>query len=727
MSTTWLNRVIGFSRVLLACLALSAGCSNGQSDTTLSTTPPPPPPPGTQPTFITEVHSATDTSTIPPGAPQSTSTLSLDVSGTNTLLLASWHAEHDGGAPNGWTVTSNGVPGTLIVDTDGYTGGTGNRRFRIYYWLNPPPGATTVVVTNPQADNTPNELAVSVVLLGNVAQTNPLGAIALDVSSSARTGERETVATTTNDLVVHVIADALFVRGTLGSEETSVSVANDGIHQTDGDASLWISTKPGEVGSTTVSSSGWASRVINGVAIVVHGSPTAVTLPVFPLVASGDQRYLQDQNNVPFPILGRTAWFITSLSVADYQTFIDDTASKGYNAIEFHVINHDPRGNNPPFGGNGALPFTTQLDGSPWAGPGFPDFTQPNETYWTYVDALLAYAESKGMLCFMFPAYVGFGGGDQGWMKEMVANGPLNMQAYGAWIATRYKNQKNLVWMAGGDMMTFDASQTAAEAALLTGLQSVANQQSIYFSAEWTRGSIATDQLDFGSQMTLNGTYANSLDINNQGLRAYSRTPTIPAFLLEEPYDEEGADGNSVNLDATQPVRRFQWWGVLSNIGGYISGNGCVWPFNSPNRSPFQFCQDGWQAHLNTQGAKDMARLNAFIKSIAWYNLVPSGLGGMKTLVTAGGSSPGSSDYVAAAATLDGTLLVAYVPPDHSGSITIDMTAMSGLTRARWFNPTTAKYTGAGVDLLFQGTMVFAPPGDNGTGFTDWVLLLEKQ
>ena len=49
--------------------------------------------------------------------------------------------------------------------------------------------------------------------------------------------------------------------------------------------------------------------------------------------------------------------------------------------------------------------------------------------------------------------------------------------------------------MAGGDMMNFDSGQTAVEDALIAGLNSVAKQQSIYFSAEWTRGSIATDQV----------------------------------------------------------------------------------------------------------------------------------------------------------------------------------------------------------------------------------------
>src|SRR5215467_11103654 len=122
--------------------------------------------------------------------------------------------------------------------------------------------------------NGPNELAVSAILLTGVAQPSALGEVVRDVSTSDRTGESETVPTTTSDLVVHVIADALFARGALGPGETSRSIANDGGHTEagNGDASLWISTKPGNAGATSVSSSGWASRVINGVAIVVHGA-----------------------------------------------------------------------------------------------------------------------------------------------------------------------------------------------------------------------------------------------------------------------------------------------------------------------------------------------------------------------------------------------------------------------------------------------------------------------
>ena len=251
------------------------------------------------------------------------------------------------------------------------------------------------------------------------------------------------------------------------------------------------------------------------------------------------------------------------------------------------------------------------------------------------------------------------------------------------------------------------------------GMKGVAGQASLNFSAEWDSESIYTDQADLTLQAagTLQGAHSFNGDVNTFARKGYAYpSRTMPTFLLEEPYDQEGPDGNSVNPNATQPVRRFQWWGWLSGIGGYSAGNGHVWPFTS-----------GWQSHLNTQGAQDMARLNAFVRSIAWNNLVPSDLGRMRTLVIAGGSSPASSDYVAAAATPDGTLLVAYVPPAHSGSITIDMTAMSGPMRARWFDETSGAYSDAGTGLANIGLRSFGPPGTNSAGENDWVLILEKQ
>ena len=210
------------------------------------------------PDFSAEVHEAIEG----PGSREFNGmNLPLTVNGANTLLIAAWHSEYDRDAPESWRVEWDGVPGTLITDTNGYTGDDGNRRFRTYYWVNPTPGAKLLVVTNDVADSD-NELAVSAVLLTNVAQANPIRAVALDVSTGDRTSESETVATTTNDLVVHIIADALVTRGTLGSGETSRSVANDGKHAVDGDASLWISTKRGSL-RISATSRGRARSIAN--------------------------------------------------------------------------------------------------------------------------------------------------------------------------------------------------------------------------------------------------------------------------------------------------------------------------------------------------------------------------------------------------------------------------------------------------------------------------------
>src|SRR5204863_3433764 len=166
------------------------------------------------------------------------------------------------------------------------------------------------------------------------------------------------------------------------------------------------------------------------------------------------------------------------------------------------------------------------------------------------VDALLAYAESKGLLCFMFPAYAGAVGTDEGWMAELVATGPTNnasarMQAYGAFIANRYKTRGNIVWMLGGDRGTnnFTTEELAVEQALLTGMQSVVGQASRNVSAEWSSNSIYTDQTDpiLRAAGTLEGAYSFHGDVNTYARKGYAfSSPVMPTFLLEEPYDEEG-------------------------------------------------------------------------------------------------------------------------------------------------------------------------------------------
>ncbi len=176
-------------------------------------------------------------------------------------------------------------------------------------------------------------------------------------------------------------------------------------------------------------------------------------------------------------------------------------------------------------------------------------------------------------------------------------------------------------------------------------------------------------------------------------------------------------------------MRKYEWSALLSGATtGLIFGHRDMWEFATDRWwSGFKFGHARWQRALDSPGALDMQRMAAFVGSIAWHRLVPSELAKTKRLVTSSNGAPGAADYVAAAGTPDGSLLVAYVPPSRQRAaqrLTVDMTAMSGAARARWWNPTNGAYTEIGNSLANTGAREFTPPGDNGTGANDWLLVL---
>ena len=61
----------------------------------------------------------------------------------------------------GWNIVA--YRARYLVETNGYAGGDGNRRFRIYCWTNPPVGNGTLLVTN-DFDAGANELSVSAIV-----------------------------------------------------------------------------------------------------------------------------------------------------------------------------------------------------------------------------------------------------------------------------------------------------------------------------------------------------------------------------------------------------------------------------------------------------------------------------------------------------------------------------------------------------------------------------------
>jgi hypothetical protein len=442
-------------------------------------------------------------------------------------------------------------------------------------------------------------------------------------------------------------------------------------------------------------------------------SYTAPASATFPLSLSANRRYLVDNNGTPFRIHGEAAWsMMANLTYSEANVYLSDRRAKGFNVVIANLLEHR-FAVNAPANRNGDRPFTASGN-----------FATPNEAYFAFVDSLIDLAASKDIAVMLSYMYLG-NNSPEGWWSEL--NNSVNTQAvcyeFGRYLGNRYKDRSNIIWVAGGDLMP--GAGTEGEARLhkiMEGIQSVSGASRLH-TAHWVSNSVSSDERAFANAISLNAAYAYGTTYQ-MALNAYNYVPAMPSFLIETGYEAEGwSPGDPAS------VRRYEYGAYLSAIGGVFYGHRDIWEFATDNWwSGFAFGHQRWQLSLDAPGALDMVRMDELLDSLPWWNLVPSNTGGMKRIVVAGGGFFGGSSYVTAAATPDGSAMVAYVPPTGTGvrTITVDMSVMGGATRARWFNPTSGSYVAIATSLPNSGTRQFTTPGNNGTGSNDWVLVLDR-
>ncbi len=459
------------------------------------------------------------------------------------------------------------------------------------------------------------------------------------------------------------------------------------------------------------------SKAAKTISATTAGSADATY--AYPLKISANGRYLVDQNRKPFRIQGDSAQsLITNLTYTEAETYFADRQAKGFNAVNINLLEHK-FALNAPANRKGDAPFLT---------PG--DFSTPNEAYFAFADSILELAASKGMLISLAPMFLGYNGGDEGWWSTLTsaANTQEASYKFGLYIGNRYKKHKNILWVIGGDYLPPAGSEGEMRLhKFLEGIKAAGETQ--LWAGDWKAPCLSTDERAFTSLMDLNAVYTSG-DAAHPGTtyvearKAYDYSPPHPAFLKETGYENE----NWVPGDRAS-VRKYEYWAILggATAGGFF-GNRDIWEFATKTWwSRYSFGHGPWQKALDSPGSLDMMRLGQFLDSVPWYDLIPSGLGGMKKLVSEGGGTNEGLDHFTAAATADGRVLVAYVPPEAKASTTIriDLTALRGSVRARWFDPTSGVLAEVpGSPFPNRGNRRFTTPGMNSGGATDWVLVL---
>jgi hypothetical protein len=436
-------------------------------------------------------------------------------------------------------------------------------------------------------------------------------------------------------------------------------------------------------------------------------TPAPASGVVYPLKVSGNNRYLVDQNSVPFMVAGDSAWsLIVNLTEEQAATYFADRKADGFNTVLFSLFAGAEIFGRSDFSTyDGIVPFTT---------PG--DISTPNPAYFQRVDEMINLAASFGLCVFLDPIE------NYGWEATFESSGATKCAAFGNYIGNRYKNFPNIVWSNANDYQDWPAADPVF-LAIVNGIKAVDTNH------------IHTLELDYNNSMAFDDPQwvAPVLDLNwsytyfpayAEDLRCYTASPTTPYILGESIYEQE--DHETTDSGTVENVRRQEWWTVCSGAAGQLYGS--AWTDAFPV---------GWQDNLDTPGAIQLGYLVTTLSPFEWYNLVPdtthafvtSGYGKQyPNPGDPGGNAKGTlgvDTFVTAAITPDGTLGIAYLPT--ATTITVNLTGFSGSVTAKWIDPSTGVATTIpGSPFASAGAQQFTSPGNTSDGQQDWVLLFTR-
>jgi len=451
-----------------------------------------------------------------------------------------------------------------------------------------------------------------------------------------------------------------------------------------------------------------AAIVLSGAAMSppvskLAAAPKASRAPASALLlkVSDNGRYLVDQKGNPFLVVGDSPWsLIVQLDEKDQETYLKDREKKGFNSLIVNLLEHK-FSTSPPNTRSGLAPFKT---------PG--DFSTPNEAYFDFTHRVIERAGEYGMVVWLSPDYLGYGGGDEGFFKDIKAGGREKLRAYGRFVGKRFKDLPNIIWMLGGDY-TPDAPDQWVVNELAKAIR---EEDAVHLmTAHHSPGSSAVAALGEQDWLAVNNYYGYDKALFRPMLAEYMRQPVRPSVLLEATYEGEH--------DSTpEVIRRQAYWAILSGACGQFFGNNPIWHFDGPGLFPVQMT---WQQALRAPGSRDIGLLRDLFIHLPWQQLAPEE---HHILVTEGFGSDTTTALTAR--TPEGRFSVTYIPSTGTDGreLKIDLAQFAKPVAARWYNPTNGKFVSVqGSPFAHRGAQLLHTPGDNGTGTNDWVLILDAR
>lgn len=432
---------------------------------------------------------------------------------------------------------------------------------------------------------------------------------------------------------------------------------------------------------------------------------------------SPNHRFLTTASGQPFFWLADTAWeLFHRLNRAEADYYLEARRKQGFTVIQAVVLAeldglHTPNA-------NGHLPLLGD------------DPTRPNEFYFRFVDDIIRLAADKGLYIGLLPTW-----GDKV-HGGLWGTGPMiftseNARAYGHFLGQRYRNDRNILWILGGDRPA--AGYQAVWAALADGITAGLGYRPL-FTYHPNGGTSSSASLYAAPWLDMHMLQSGHgrLDAPNWEMITadYERSPAKPVLDGEPNYEDHPIDPFSRTWQVEfgrfrdHDVRKQAYRAVFAGACGHTYGHHSVWQFWTLQRQPVNFPMPTWQEALFAPGAAQLLHLKQLLLSRTYLSRIPAqellvGATDMPSKNTNDKDDPLPAAHARATRCADGTYALVYVPETEQ-HLHVDLRALAGTVTAWWFDPRKGKTYSAGT-YPNDGVVAFTSP----IAGPDWVLVLD--
>jgi hypothetical protein len=345
------------------------------------------------------------------------------------------------------------------------------------------------------------------------------------------------------------------------------------------------------------------------------------------------------------------------------------------------------------------------------------DPTTPNENYFKQVDYIINKAAEEGLVIGLLPTW-----GDKvtkSWGVGPVIFNPENARIYGNWLGNRYKNNKNIIWILGGDRNPQNETDLKIWRSMAAGIQEgVGGKEKVLITYHPQPNEQGSGQYFFNDEwlslnMFQNG-HCRNTPVYDKIYKAWLRAPAKPVLDGEPIYEDHPVCFNVKELGTSNAydVRQYAYLDLFSGACGHTYGCHDIWQFYSKEHEAINGPHVYWPEALELPGANQMKYVRRLMQSHSITDRVPD-----QSIVLE--NNLPASERIQATRGRD----YVYIYSAAGNPFTVALGKVEGkMLNVYWLNPRNGSVLKE-QQIENSGSKIFKPPS-SGYG-QDWVLVLD--